>query len=118
MGQLDAKIFADKKFSDILEEIYTNQNKTKDKVTVLINELKSLIEDLGDATLVVPLIKEYLDIGVKNDDQLIKMAGIIQRVLQYQDQTGGSDLGLNEIEKSQLLDLAKEYDEVNSKNKE
>ena len=78
MGQLDSIIFGDKKFSDILHEIYENQTKKKEQISSLISELKPLIQEIGDATLIVPLIKEYLEIGVKNDEQLIKMATIIQ----------------------------------------
>ena len=72
MGQLDSIIFGDKKFSDILHEIYENQTLKKQQITSLISELKPLIQEIGDATLIVPLIKEYLEIGVKNDEQLIK----------------------------------------------
>ena len=70
MGQLDSVIFGDKKFSDILEEIYNNQKKKEAQVTALISELKPLVQEIGDATLIVPLIKEYMEIGVKNDEQL------------------------------------------------
>jgi len=76
MSQFDNVVFGKKKFSDILEEIYNNQQKKDKQVTALINELKPLISDIGDATLVVPLIKEYMDISVKNDDILIKMAAL------------------------------------------
>jgi hypothetical protein len=101
MSQLDSIVFGKKKFSDILEEIYTNQTEKKRQVTALISELKPLISDIGDATLIVPLIKEYMEIGVKNDEQLIKMATILQRVLQ--NQTSEGDYTISEDEKEQLL---------------
>ena len=62
MGQLDSVVFGNKKFSDILEEIYNNQKKKDVQVTALISELKPLINEIGDATLIVPLIKEYMDV--------------------------------------------------------
>ena len=102
MSQLDNLVFKDKKFSDILEEIYNNQRRKEKQISALISELKPLINDIGDATLVVPLIKEYMEIGVKNDEQLIKMATIIQRALQNQAITGG-ELTLTDIEKEQIL---------------
>ena len=102
MGQLDSVIFGKKKFSDILEEIYQNQKKREDQVTALISELKPLVQEIGDATLIVPLIKEYMEIGVKNDEQLIKMATIVQRALQTQTEDG--DFGISEEEKAQLLE--------------
>ena len=101
MGQLDSIIFGDKKFSDILEEIYNNQRKKSEQVTALISELKPLVQEIGDATLIVPLIKEYMEIGVKNDDALIKMATIIQRAVNTEREDGG--FGITDEEKDQLM---------------
>jgi hypothetical protein len=102
MSQLDNIIFKDKKFSDIIEEIYNNQRRKEKQISSLISELKPLITDIGDATLVVPLIKEYMEIGIKNDEQLIKMATIIQRAIQTQAAVGG-ELMLTDAEKAQIL---------------
>ena len=74
MSNLESNVFGNKKFSDILKEIYDNQKKKEQQITALIGELKPLINDIGDATLIVPLIKEYMELGIKNDEQLIKMA--------------------------------------------
>lgn len=103
MGQLDSIVFGEKRFSDILEEIYNNQKKKEAQVTALISELKPLINEIGDATLIVPLIKEYMEIGVKNDEQLIKMATIVQRALQAGQNDDGS-FGISDEEKAQLLE--------------
>ena len=102
MGQLENVVFGKKKFSDILEEIYNNQKKKEAQVMALISELKPLVQEIGDATLIVPLIKEYMDLGIKNDEQLIKMATIIQRAFSKQSEDGG--LGISEEEKQQLLE--------------
>jgi alcohol dehydrogenase class IV len=102
MSQFDKIVFSKKKFSDILEEIYTNQQKKDKQVTTLINELKPMMEDIGDATLIVPLIKEYMEIGVKNDDLLIKMAALAQRAMNSEG--GENPLGISDEEKQQLLD--------------
>lgn len=101
MSQFDSIIFKNKKFSDVLEEIYNNQQKKDQQVTALINELKPLISDIGDATLVVPLIKEYMEISVKNDDLLIKMAALAQRAMQTTTSEGA--LTISDEEKEQLL---------------
>ena len=76
----DKEIFKGKSLSDLFGEIYDNSKETKSQVKALIGELKPLIESIGDATLIVPMIKEYMEIGVKNDDALIKLATIIQRI--------------------------------------
>ena len=68
MGSLDDLVFKNKKFSDLLNEIYDNQKKREKQISGLISELKPLIADIGDATLIVPLIKDYLELGVKNDE--------------------------------------------------
>ena len=101
MSQFDNIIFGKKKFSDVLEEIYNNQKKKDQQVTALINELKPLISDIGDATLVVPLIKEYMEISVKNDDILIKMAALAQRAMATI--TSDGSLTISDEEKDQLL---------------
>jgi hypothetical protein len=101
MSQFDNIIFKNKKFSDVLEEIYNNQKKKDQQVTALISELKPLISDIGDATLVVPLIKEYMEISVKNDDILIKMAALAQRAMATV--TSEGTLTISDEEKEQLL---------------
>ncbi len=109
MGSLDNIVFKKKKFSDILSEIYDNQKKKETQITGLISELKPLINDIGDATLIVPLIKEYMEIGVRNDEQLIKMATIVQRAL---NNSGGEEsMGITEEEKQQLME---ELDKLNT----
>ncbi len=108
MSNLESNVFGKKKFSDILKEIYENQKKKETQITALIGELKPLINDIGDATLIVPLIKEYMELGIKNDEQLIKMATIIQRALT----TGKSEdegFGMTEEEKAQLLSEVKKF---------
>ena len=103
MNGLDNVVFGKKKFSDILEEIYTNQQKIDKQISILISELKPLVQEIGDATLIVPLIKEYLEISVKNDEQLIKMATIIQRIMNNSAGPNDGSFGISEEEKQQLL---------------
>ncbi len=102
MGNLESNIFGKKKFSDILKEIYDNQKKKEIQISALIGELKPLINDIGDATLIVPLIKEYMELGIKNDEQLIKMSTIIQRALSS-NKSEEEGFGMTEDEKKQLL---------------
>jgi hypothetical protein len=103
MEGLDNIVFGGKKFSDILEEIYNNQKKKDKQISALIAELKPLVKEIGDATLIVPLIKEYLEISVKNDEQLIKMATIIQRIVNNTSTNADGGFGISDEEKAQLL---------------
>ena len=108
MGNLDSNVFGKKKFSDILKEIYDNQKKKETQISTLIGELKPLINDLGDATLVVPLIKEYMELGIKNDEQLVKMATIVQRTL-ASNKSEEEGFGMTEEEKKQLLNEIEKF---------
>ena len=108
MGNLDSNIFGKKKFSDLLKEIYDNQKKKEQQITALIGELKPLINDIGDATLIVPLIKEYMELGIKNDEQLVKMATIVQRAL-ASNKSEEEGFGMTEEEKAQLLSEVKKF---------
>jgi hypothetical protein len=109
---LDNVIFKKKKFSDLLEEIYNNQKSKQEQISSLIKELTPLINDVGEATLVVPLIKEYMEIGVKNDEQLIKMATIIQRIFNNNN-IGEDGFSISDDEKKQLLQEVKKLAENN-----
>ena len=102
MSHLDKKIFGKKSYSDLLEEIYKNQKKKETQISSLISELKPLIEDIGDATLIVPLIKEYMELGIKNDEALIKVATIFQRIFANEG-TVENGFGISEDEKEQLI---------------
>jgi hypothetical protein len=101
---LDKEIFKGKTLSDLFGEIYDNSKETKGQVKALIGELKPLIENIGDATLIVPMIKEYMEIGVKNDEHLIKLATVIQRIETAQAKGDGA----GEFDFSDLQDLLEE----------
>ena len=117
MDSLNQVLFDDKSFGDLLKEIHSNQKKKATQIASMIAELRPLIQSLGDATVVVPLIKEYMEISVKNDDHLIKMASIVQRLT-----TGGASSGDNGLlsteEMDQLMDVAEEIAKTVEKPKE
>jgi septal ring factor EnvC (AmiA/AmiB activator) len=118
MEGFDIELFKGKSFSDLLKDIYSNSQKKDRQINVLISELRPLIKNIGDATVIVPLIKEYLEVGVKNDEHLVKLAAVVQRLIstnnKVQAETGQSWL-LSEEEKQQLLE---ELDSIESTNKE
>ena len=107
MDPLNQILFDDKSFSDLLKEIHGNQKKKAKQLAQLISELRPLVQSLGDATVVVPLIKEYMEISVKNDDALLKMAAIVQRLSTGNANSGDGGL-LTEEEMAQLQDLTEE----------
>ena len=107
MDPLNQVLFDDVSFSDLLKDIHGNQKKKAKQLAQLISELKPLVQSLGDATVVVPLIKEYMEISVKNDDALIKMAAIVQRLSTGTASSGDGGL-LTEDEIAQLQELTEE----------
>jgi hypothetical protein len=101
-------IFGKKTFADLLKEIHTNSSNKEKEIKALINNLKPLITSTGDAVIIVPLIKDYLDVSVKNDDLLIKMAGIVQRALNSS--SNNDDILLSDNDKEILFQSIQELD--------
>jgi hypothetical protein len=99
------EVYKGKPFSSLCKEIVTNQNQKKDQLDVLVSELRGLIKTVNDAMMIVPMIKDYLDVGVKNDEQLIKLAAIVQRIMSKQTDGSGeeSPFVITDEEKKQLL---------------
>lgn len=118
----DIEIFKGKSFSELMKDIYSNSSKKDRQINLLIGELRPLIKGVGDATVIVPLIKEYLEVGVKNDEHLVKLAAVVQRLVstnaKVQADTGNSWM-LSEEEKKQLLgdldDIVGSTKEINEK---
>ena len=72
----------------------------------MIAQLQPLIRNASDATVIVPLIKEYLDVAVKNDDHLVKLTAIVQRFISTKQTIDGVDGLLSDEEKQQLMKIA------------
>ena len=98
----DQEVFKGKSFSDLLSDIYTNSKKKENQINGLIRDLQPMIKNIGDATVIVPLIAEYLDVSVKNDDHLVKMAAIVLRAMARTTQSEGRGAILTEEEKKQI----------------
>ena len=119
----DFKVFEGKSLSDVFEDIYNNSATNKKQLDILIREVVGFIKDGDTAVQLIPAIKEYLEIKVKNDEQLVKMASIVQRLVSSESKGSESEFGLTEKEKEQLVGSiekvaqdAQEYtDEVNRK---
>ena len=106
---IDYEIFEGKTLSDVFKDIYDNSKRNKEQLEVLMKEVVGFIKDGDTAVQIVPMLKEYLEINVKNDDQLVKVAAIVQRLVSAQSKGGSEDeYGLTEAEKQQLLDAVGE----------
>ena len=102
------ELFKGVTFSDLMSDVYHNSKKKDRQINQLISQLQPLIKTTSDATIVVPLIKEYLDIAVKNDDHLVKLTAIVQRFISTKQTIAGEGSLLSEDEKKQLIAVANE----------
>ena len=119
----DSELFKNISFADLMSDVYHNSKKMSRQINQLVSQLQPLIKNASDATVIVPLIKEYLDVAVKNDDQLVKLTAIVQRYISTKQTIAGDDGLLSAEEKEELLKLAdttfsveleSEIDKINS----
>jgi len=102
----DYEIFEGKTLSDVFKDIYDNSHTNKKQLEVLMKEVVGFIKDGDTAVQIIPMLKEYLEINVKNDEQLVKLATIVQRITAAENRASdsGDELGLTDQEKQQLMD--------------
>ena len=99
----DTVFFKDTSFSDLLEDVYDNVQTKRSQIDTLIKELQPFMRSIGDAAVIVPLIKEYMEVAVKNDEHVVKIVAVLQRLISAG--MRGTEDGdvLTEAEKEQLL---------------
>tara|TARA_R110002012_G_scaffold107384_2_gene249089 strand:- start:1551 stop:1976 length:426 start_codon:yes stop_codon:yes gene_type:complete len=114
------ELFQGTNFSDLMRDIYHNSKKKDRQIQGLIKELQPLIKNTGDATVLVPMIKDYLEISVKNDDALVKLAAVVQRLVSASiKESDDGEFGLSDDERRQLLEEAEsEVKKLQSNSKE
>jgi len=97
------ELFPGKSLSGLFQDIYNNQTQKKVKISELINELKNMVRHAGDMGTVGPIISSLIDSSVKNDDQLVKLAALAQKLVAAEKKTEGQEGFLSAFEKEQLL---------------
>jgi c-di-GMP-related signal transduction protein len=97
-------IFKNKSIADIMSEVYEDKQTKQKQLKGLISMLKDLIQDGGDAIMMIPQIKELMDLDIKNNDTLLRLMAIIQKIeaanLRVMSESNG---GLMTDEEKQLL---------------
>ena len=109
------EIFEGKTFQDLTKDIYENTTKRKVQIDLLISEIHGFITTIDDVVMVAPIIKEYMDTAVKNDEHLVKLAGVLQRIISKS--TGGDDesMLLSDSEKEELMSTLQDtVDDLNN----
>lgn len=100
------ELFKGTSFADLMSDVYHNSKKKDRQMNQLIASLQPLIKNASDATVVMPLIKDILDVAIKNDDHLVKLTAIVQRYISTKQTISGADSLLSDDEKKQLLQIA------------
>jgi hypothetical protein len=100
---IDFNLYEGKSFNDLLKDIVTNADNKRDQIDITISDLRDQIKTINDAIVLAPIIKEYLDVSVKNDDALVKLAAVCQRLIAAQAEGEGTSFGITDAEKEQLL---------------
>ena len=122
----EKEIFEGKTFQDLTKDIYENTTKRKVQIDLLISEIHGFITSIDDVVMVAPIIKEYMDVSIKNDEHLVKLAGVLQRIISKSSGANEESMLLSESEKDELMstlqdtveDLQNESDRLdNIKNK-
>lgn len=101
---IDFELFENKSYNDLLKDIVSNTEDKRNQIDIVISDLRNLIKTVNDAIILAPIIQSYLDTSVKNDDQLVKLAAVIQRLISSQTNSEeGGGFALTDVEKDQLL---------------
>ena len=104
MSSTKDEIFEGKSFSDLTKDIYKNNSDRKVQIDLLIQEIHGFIQTIDDVVMIAPIIKEYMDIAVKNDEQLVKLAGVLQRIISKSTEGDEESMLLSDQEKQDLID--------------
>ena len=99
----DKEIFEGKTFQDLTKDIYENSQKKKLQIDLLIQEIHGFITTIDDVVMVAPIIKEYMDASIKNDEHLVKLAGVLQRIISKSSGADDESMLLSDAEKEELM---------------
>ena len=110
------EIFKGKTFQDLTKDIYENTQKKKTQIDLLISEIHGFIQTIDDVVMVAPIIKEYMEVSVKNDEHLVKLAGVLQRIISKSSGANEESMLLSDSEKDELMSTLQ--DTVNDLQKE
>jgi len=99
----EKEIFEGKTFQDLTKDIYENTTKRKVQIHLLISEIHGFITTIDDVVLVAPIIKEYMDTAVRNDEHLVKLAGVLQRIISKSQGESDESMLLSDEEKAELM---------------
>jgi hypothetical protein len=107
----DVTVFGNTSLSDLFKQIHKNNKDIDKKIEDFIDTMKPMATaNVGNATNLMPVVKDLIDVNVKNNEQLVKMAAIAQRAA-----TSNTNSGTDLIDMSEIEALLAEQKEVQEK---
>lgn len=103
----DTEIFDGKTLADLFSDIYKNTDKKREQINQFVASFVKLIKTPEDAAVLGPVIKDFLDVNVRNDEHLVRLAQIAQRLVSVSSKGSSTGDMLSEEEKMQLLNNIK-----------
>jgi len=95
----DVEVFDGMSLSDLFKKIHKNNKDIDKKIEDFIEKMKQMATaNVGNATNLMPVVKDLLDVNVKNNEQLVKMAAIAQRAVSSNSSSTDSLIDMSEIE--------------------
>ncbi len=119
MTNLDFEVCDGKSFKDLCKDVIDRSASKKDQLDTLISDIRDIIKTPNDVQSFMPRIKELLEVGVKNDEQIIKLAAVVQRLQSTQVEIPEDMVGLTDDDKEQLMQARiRELETLSDINKE
>ena len=95
----DVEVFDGMSLSDLFKKIHKNNKDIDKKIEDFIDTMKPMATaNVGNATNLMPVVKDLLDVNVKNNEQLVKIAAIAQRASTSNSSNSNELLDMSEIE--------------------
>ena len=95
----DVTVFGNTSLSDLFKQIHKNNKDIDKKIEDFIETMKPMATaNAGNATNLMPVVKDLIDVNVKNNEQLVKMAAIAQRAATSSNNNSNDLFDMGEIE--------------------
>lgn len=99
-------------FEDLLKRVYDNSVEKQTHLIATADQIKPMIQNVQDAVVLLPLLVDLQNASIRNDEQLIKMAAIVERHLGKSSKSAKvldiESFGISVDERNNLLERAKQ----------
>jgi hypothetical protein len=113
----DTDVFEGKTLHDILKDVYDHTHSRRSRIASMLDSLSLHITNPDSAIVFAPIVRDYMDVLIKNDEHLIKLGTIAQRIISSEAYKGSGTIEelLTEAEKDSLLSEVNEVATIMNK---